>query len=773
MGLAPDTKREVMIPPGYFLLITADTNFRAGITEDEKTLVQEESLPTGGGTWFILFRPLPVPFGSSRRHLKISVFSTEGTRHDTASLMFLPPVGSLRLSTLLGRRELLETPRIFLAANDRGGMLRVPLIWGRLTSRYDALLAANRSIKFPEDRWIMFTRCRAWIVYQGYSQELRFDCFHTFHMDQKGRGLWRFHVPTGQGEHVRLTVQVEMAADENTVRLLFYRHPAGGRGQRLADDKPVRLIVRPDVENRNFHHTTKAYLGPEPAWHGAVTPLSDGFIFSPEPPCRLAVFLPGSRFISAPEWQYMVHRPSDAERGFDPDSDLYSPGYFSVALPGSEPVVLTARIIVDAEQEKQEQGGVDFSEQQLYGQPTTISVEQALRRALDQFVVKRGKLKSIIAGYPWFLDWGRDALIVSRGLIAAGHLSDAQGVLQQFGQLETGGTLPNMISGKAAANRDTSDAPLWFFVGCRDMMDAEASSSFIETRVGKRTIRDILFSIASAYIEGTSNGIRMDPETGLVFSPGHFTWMDTNFPAGTPREGYPIEIQSLWFQALSFLTRIDPGEERGPWRTLSRRVQGSIIDLYTLPGQTHLSDCLHAPAGRPAREAEADDYLRPNQLLAITLGAVTEGERCRGILESCQELLVPGAIRSLADRRVKRPLPIVHNGAVLNDPHNPYQGVYTGDEDTRRKPAYHNGTAWAWQMPGFCEAWVMTYGPAASSAAGSWLGSGIRLLSEGCLGQIPEILDGDAPHRQRGCDAQAWSVSELLRVWLLLQKQKV
>ena len=768
-----DTKREVMIPPGYFLLITADTNFRAGIIEEEKTLAQEESLPSENGTWFVLFQPLPGSIKLSRRQLKISVFSSEGCRHDMAPLLFLPPAESLRVSTLLGRQELLAAPRIFLATNDRGGMLRAPLIWGHLTSRYDALLAANRSLKFPEDRWIMFSRCRAWVVYQGYSQELRFDCLHTFHLDKKGRGLWRFHVPTGQGEHVRLTVQAEMTSDENTVRLLFYRHPAEGREQRLADDKPVRLIVRPDVESRNFHHTTKAYLGPEPAWHGAVTPLPDGFIFSPEPSCRLAVFFPGSRFVSEPEWQYMVYRPNDAERGFDPDSDLFSPGYFSSALPGNEPVALTARIMLATEQEHQEQGGAGFSEQQLYGQPASISVEQALRNALGQFVVKRGRLKSVIAGYPWFLDWGRDALIVSRGLIAAGRLSDASGVLRQFGQLETGGTLPNMISGKAAANRDTSDAPLWFFVGCRDMMDAESSSSFIETRVGKRSIRDILFSIAAAYIEGTGNGIRMDSETGLVFSPGHFTWMDTNFPAGTPREGYPVEIQALWFHALSFLTRIDPEEEKGPWRALSRKVQASIIDLYSLPNQRYLSDCLHASAGRTALEAEADDYLRPNQLLAITLGAVTEHEHCRGILEACQELLVPGAIRSLADRPVKRPLQIVHNGTALNDPHNPYRGMYTGDEDIQRKPAYHNGTAWAWQMPSFCEAWLMTYGSAASVTAGSWLGSSARLLSEGCLGQIPEILDGDAPHRQRGCDAQAWSVSELLRVWLLFQKQNI
>lgn len=768
-----DTKREVMVPPGYFLLVTADTSFRAGITENETTLVQEESLPSKDGSWFVLFRPLPASNSLSRRHLKISVFSSKGCRHDTAPLMFPPSIESLRFSTLLGRRELLEMPRIFLATNNRGGMLRAPLMWGRLTSRYDALLAANRSKKYPEDRWIMLTRCRAWVVYQGYSQELRFDCFHTFHMDMKGRGLWRFHLPTGQGEHVRLTVQVEFAAEENRVQLLFYRHPAEDRGQRLADDKPVRLIVRPDVESRNFHSATKAYLGPEPAWHGAVTPFSDGFIFSPEPPCRLAVFFPGSRFTKAPEWQYMVYRPNDAERGFDPDSDLFSPGYFSVALPGGEPSILTARIITDAEQELQEQDGSAFSEQQLYGQPTSISVEQALRKALDQFVVKRGKLKSIIAGYPWFLDWGRDALIVSRGMIAAGRLSDARAVLRQFGQLEAAGTLPNMISGKTAANRNTSDAPLWFFVGCRDMMDAESSSNFIDTHVGKRSIRDILFSIAFSYMEGTQNGIRMDPESGLVFSPGHFSWMDTNFPAGTPREGYPIEIQALWFHALSFLARIDPGEEKGPWKALSRKVRTSMFDLYALPDQQYFSDCLHAPPGKPACQAEADDYLRPNQLFAITLGAVTDAERCRNILEACQELLVPGAIRSLADRPVKRPLSIVHNGALLNDPNNPYQGVYAGDEDTRRKPAYHNGTAWVWQIPSFCEAWVMTYGTAASTTAGSWLGSGVQLLLEGCLGQVPEILDGNAPHRQRGCDAQAWSVSEMLRVWLLLQKQNV
>jgi glycogen debranching enzyme len=160
-----------------------------------------------------------------------------------------------------------------------------------------------------------------------------------------------------------------------------------------------------------------------------------------------------------------------------------------------------------------------------------------------------------------------------------------------------------------------------------------------------------------------------------------------------------------------------------------------------------------------------DDALRPNQLFAITLKAVTDPDICRGILGACETLLVPGGIRSLSDRPLMRPLPISHMGQALNDPRRPYFGRYEGDEDTRRKPAYHNGTAWTWPFPSFCEAWAMVYGQAAVPAAQARLASATHILNRGCLGHIPEILDGDAPHRERGCDAQAWSASEWIRVW--------
>ena len=174
-----------------------------------------------------------------------------------------------------------------------------------------------------------------------------------------------------------------------------------------------------------------------------------------------------------------------------------------------------------------------------------------------------------------------------------------------------------------------------------------------------------------------------------------------------------------------------------------------------------------------ARDAMASDALRSNCLFAVSLGLVT-GERAKRCVEAAQKyLVVPGGLRSLAPLPVSVPLPISGNdGQLLNDPSNPYWPRYEGDEDTRRKPAYHNGTAWTWTFPVFCEALARAwdFSPEAVAAAKSYLGSAEKILNEGCLGQIPEILDGDAPHAQRGCDAQAWGVTENLRVWKLLNQ---
>ena len=197
---------------------------------------------------------------------------------------------------------------------------------------------------------------------------------------------------------------------------------------------------------------------------------------------------------------------------------------------------------------------------------------------------------------------------------------DVKQILVQFASLAKDGTICNMIAGTDTGNRDTSDAPLWLFVGVRDMCDALGSRDFLKTPVADRgTLLDVLVELAEGLVKGTPNGIACDPESGLIFSPAHFTWMDTNYPAGTPREGYPVEIQALWYAALRFLADSLPAKKADRWARLAEQVKESFLRLFTLKEEGFLSDCLHCAPGTPAAKAEPDDHLRPNQLLAITL----------------------------------------------------------------------------------------------------------------------------------------------------------
>jgi predicted glycogen debranching enzyme len=765
-----DLRREVMLPPDHFLIVRAENAFRAYLVDEEETRASEKSLQSPDGSHFALFTPLMPKKTIHSVTLKLIIYLPEGKKHLQAPLMVLPKSDPFKVKRTFRRSELIRNEFMLLNTNGRGAMLRIPVHWGKLTSRYDSLLAANISAEFPEDRQIMFTRCRAWVVFQGYSQEINTDCLEAFSVNKDSSGSWIYQIPTGQGEHILLTIGLNLIAGENALQLKFGRRSSGVAAGRLDDIKPVQLILRPDIENRNFHETTKAYLGPETQWPQNVKPRRQEFHFTPNAEHHLHVKISDGEFVWEPEWQYMVHRAVDAERGLDPNSDLFSPGYFRIYLNGGQQVALSATITGNPDSSSLNMINLKQLPKDRLDPDNGSSRNplEILNDTLDDFVVRRGNLKSVIAGYPWFLDWGRDALIFVRGLIAARKIQEASAILKQFGQFEQQGTLPNMIRGNDALNRDTSDAPLWFILACADLVDAEKTSSFLDTDCSGRSIRQILLSIGQSYLKGTPNGIRVDPETGLVFSPAHYSWMDTDHPAGSPRQGYPIEIQALWYAALGQFGKVDHPENYNRWHQIRVKVQNAILKLFVHPDLGFLSDCLHSHVEQSATMAIADDALRPNQLFAITLGAVANKQICRNILTACEELLVPGAIRSLADRPVDHPLEIVHNGHIINNPNFPYQGRYSGDEDTRRKPAYHNGTAWSWPFPSFCEAWMLTYGDAGVETALSWLASSASLLEKGCLGHIPEIMDGDAPHSPRGCDAQAWGASELLRVWLKL-----
>lgn len=760
-----DLKREVMVPASHFLLIEMPYEFSLEIDDGDRVFRCERSLTRTDGEHFALLTPLSPEEVRSTCSLRLTVFEPEGVRHTESHLVLLRPAGSTHARVDFSPGEIVERDICALCTNGRGAMAHVRGAWGEIHTQYDALLAANLDDLVPVDRRIMLTRCRCWINFRGYSKEIALDCQRVFSVRDPDRPQWRFEVPSGLGNTVPLEIELELLDQRNAVRLQITRLPAH-RQIHMPDTDAVKIIIRPDIEDRDYHHKTKAYLGLDRTWPAAVQHEADGFTFTPGGDRHLYVGMDGSDFVPEPEWQYMVSHPVEAQRGLDDSSDLFSPGYFSATLKGGATVDLRA-VAWRGEAERPNIHAFQLSSGSERPADVTLSIETAMRKAIGDYIVKRDDSLTVIAGYPWFLDWGRDTLICLRGAIAAGLIEESRQILLQFARFERQGTLPNMIRGNDDSNRDTSDAPLWFFRACADLVEAMGSTAFLDEDCGKRSVRDVLISIARSYEAGTPNGIRMDSESALIFSPSHFTWMDTNHPAGTPRAGYPVEIQALWYSALNVLAGIDAGTD---WRDRAGQVREALMRYFVQPKPGYLSDCLHAAPGEGAAAARADDALRPNQLFAITLGAVTDSALQRQILSACSELLVPGGIRSLADRSVEYPLPISHNSQLLNDPNHPYQGHYGGDEDTSRKPAYHNGTAWTWPFPSYCEALFMSYGPSARDTALAILSSSERIIDRGCARQVPEILDGDAPHHARGCTAQAWGVTELYRVLAILDR---
>jgi predicted glycogen debranching enzyme len=674
-----------------------------------------------------------------------------------------------------------QSSDLVLLTNGLGGMARLGVDLGHVNSKYDCALGANLNPAVPVDRHVFVKRLRVWVNADGFLSPLDFN--NLAHFQAGSPAVWNFVANAGDGRTVEIQMCAEMVEGRNTTVFHFSR-PAEklAQGNQLPAAADVRLTVRVDIEDRNFHSETKRNDGADfhfssnthtlPQLPTASSQLpKSGFAFTPAPDRQLHAFADAGEFHPQPEWSENIPHPVEQTRGQTGSGDAYSPGWFEIPLAkgAKATLVLTAEIGDTAERRAPSRIEKTKTSKPAETVPG-VSFDEQLERAAKQFVVRRDEGKTVIAGYPWFLDWGRDSLICARGLLAAGMDAEVKQLLLTFAKFEKDGTLPNTIHGNDVSNRDTSDAPLWFAVGCEDLADKRFYSKRAD---GSRTIRDILTSIAENYAEGTPNGIRMDADSALIWSPSHFTWMDTNYPAGTPREGYPVEIQVLWIRLLRQLEKISPKAKQKKWRDLADHATASFRKLFWLENQGWFADVLLAGPRVIARDAKPSDALRSNCLFAVSLGLVT-GDRAQRCVAAAQKyLVVPGALRTLAPLPVAVPLAIYSGSHLLNNPAEPYWPRYEGDEDTRRKPAYHNGTAWTWTFPTFCEALARAwdYAPEAVAAAKSYLGSAEKLLDEGCLGQLPEILDGDAPHTQRGCDAQAWGVTEALRVWKMLNSQ--
>jgi predicted glycogen debranching enzyme len=754
-----DARRIALVPPGHWLLVEDSSPFRATLqTRKENTPAVHVQSIAVGDRHLACFAPSET---AAETELALERYAaTSQTVSANVRFLAIEPALPSAIS------QLPAPDALVLLTNGIGGMARLCVDLGRVNSKYDCALGANLNPTVPVDRHVFVKRLRVWVNADGFLSPLDFKNLASFQAGSPA--VWNFVANAGDGRTVEIELRAEMPAGQNTT-VFHFRRPTEklANGKQLPAVADVRLTVRVDIEDRNFHSETKRNDGADFHFSANTREIQNskfkikngtGFEFTPASDRQLRVFADAGEYHPQPEWCENIPHPIEQTRGQTSSGDAYSPGWFDIPLAkGAD-----ATLVLTAEKEEFKSGKPEAKS----GKSENI-FEAQLERAAKQFVVRRDAGKTVIAGYPWFLDWGRDSLICARGLLAAGMTDEVKQLLLTFAKFEKDGTLPNTIHGNDVSNRDTSDAPLWFAVVCEDLADKK----FFNTKVdGTRTIRDVLTSIAENYAKGTPNGIRMDADSALIWSPSHFTWMDTNYPAGTPREGFPVEIQVLWIRLLRLLENICDKVEQKKWRDLADHALASFEKLFWLEDQGWFADVLIAKANVIARDATASDALRSNCLFAVSLGLMT-GERAKRCVAAAQKyLVVPGALRSLAPLPVAVPLAIYRDGHLLNHPTEPYWPRYEGDEDTRRKPAYHNGTAWTWTFPTFCEALATAwdFSPTAVAAAKSYLGSSEKLLNEGCLGQLPEILDGDAPHTQRGCDAQAWGTTEALRVWQLL-----
>ena len=756
--LVRDADRILPLPQHHCLAVRHPHPFTVHLQEATRVRAHRRSVATASGH-IAAFTPRELTDAT-----RIALHDCQDGRCVVGHLQQLDP-DSLQPRT---------TPRdtSVLLTNGRGGMAYVPVLPHLITSKYHCLLGANLHPRVPSDRHVLAKRLRIWVSIDGFNAPLDDNALVDCRPGPPARWLWR--VAASGGSWIDLHMEMDLLPDQNTVAIRFTHRP---------EQTPPRcaLILRIDCEDRSFHAETD--LSSRAAQnhfrkHTRSSGSGRGFFFKPAAERWLEVWCDHGHYHEGEEISRNIPHPHELTRGQRGSGDAWSPGYFELPLDDNPSMCL----MLNAEtlSPRTEEGQTILARRQ-HDQAITVQRSgtsdwfgQVLAIACRSYLVRRDNGFSVIAGYPWFLDWGRDTLICARGLLTAGMLDEVADILTVFGRFEADGTLPNCIFGDDASNRDTSDAPLWYGVVVEELAERDGGAIYArQFDEHGRTVTDVLAALAKGYLTGTPNGIRVDRSTSLVWSPSHFTWMDTNHPAGTPRMGYPIEIQALWIRLLAQLQRLHvPDPSDISWHSLEQLARVSLDELYWQEEAGYHGDCIHAPAGTSATAGICDNALRCNMLLAVALGVIS-GPRARASVTAARDwLIVPGAIRSLAPKPLQPPLRILNaKGHVLADPEHPYRGRYEGDEDSCRKPAYHNGTAWTWPFPSFCEAYLRAFehDAEARQSARAYLASMADLLDAGCLGQIPELLDGNAPHQQRGCLAQAWGVTEALRVWRLLQ----
>ena len=626
----------------------------------------------------------------------------------------------------------------WLETNGLGGFAS-STITGANTRRYHGLLVA--ATKPPVGRVVMLSKLEETLVVNGRRYDLSVNNYPGA-VHPRGHELLRefrldpFPVAVYDAGGVTVEKRVFQVHGENTT-VAEYEWTGGSASE-------CSLELRPLIAFRDYHSTTHA--------NDAINrnyEASEGLVrlapYSDLPPMYLAHNAAGVE--TAGDWYHNFEYARERDRGLDFQEDLFQPLVLRYDLTARR----TAVCIASTQRQDAAYAHalrtreIERRAAVLAAAPSTEALVEELSVAADQFLVERGEGHTVIAGYPWFSDWGRDTMIALPGLtLTTGRHDIARGILKAFAASVDRGMLPNRFPDAGETPEyNTVDATLWFFEAIRAFVQYSGDVDFVREHLYPK-----LVEILDWHLRGTRYGIHVDSDALLACGePGvQLTWMDAKIGdwVVTPRAGKPVEIQALWYNALCVMRELSArfGEsERALFLgQLAARAKSSFHERFWNTERGGLFDVVE-----PDRR---DDSVRPNQIFAVSLHyALVEGERARGIVELVRrELFTPVGLRTLSPLDTR------------------YRGLYAGgvwDRDS----AYHQGTVWPWLMGPFLTAYVRVHDGSdeARATAARWLGEFSHEMRTGCLGQIGEVADGDAPHHAGGCVAQAWSVAELLR----------
>ncbi len=611
------------------------------------------------------------------------------------------------------------------------------------TRRYHGLLVAN--LRQPAGRHVLLSSYEESLVLGGRDFDLSCHKYPSlFHprgheyLDRVEGDAWPvFHYRIGD---VAFTREVMMLHGRHVT---LVRYTVGKTGV------PALLRLKPLLAFRPHHSLTRANVDLQVK----TFPARDGFKIQPYntlPPLFVqtgAAF----KFFPSPAWYRNFEYFMEQERGFPFQEDLFQPGVFEIPLTPDQPVILSA-----STDELDENLETLWKKEAARRRPAQLAAAKTtaahLRREGARFLIHEPDGRpAVIAGYPWFDAWGRDALISLPGLtFCANREDDGLELLARIGETEKNGLLPNCFGSDGASHAYNSvDASLWYVWAVQQMRELTGRDDLV-----RKTYWPVIRRILQAYRQGTDHGIHMDAE-GLLHagSPAtQLTWMDAmvNGQPITPRHGCPVEINALWYNALAFSNQLalefKSPKDRCP--ELLEQIQRSFLKRFWVENGGYLGDVYH--------DGQLDDAIRPNQIFAVSLPhPVLDDDHRASVVETVRRhLLTPYGLRTLS-------------------PRNPdYKGLYEGTP-VERDAAYHQGTVWPWLLGAYGEAELRTSRDREQS--GKMLLATITPLltthlQQAGLGSLSEIFDGNPPHHPNGCLAQAWSVGELTRLLGLLKK---